>query len=132
MVLVTRYSCSACIVSAALAACLGLAASVDDRSGAFIGYSETDSYGHCQDKLPNCEKDASLNKCLTDPFTMRRFCPVSCAVEPCVNTGSVLVSICSHRRLSLFARGLVTDGTAGIMLQPGRQVLSYILGNSRF
>jgi hypothetical protein len=33
-----------------------------------------------------------MNKCLTDPFRMRRLCPVSCLVEPCVSQGSVLVS----------------------------------------
>eukprot|EP00879_Flechtneria_rotunda_P016525 GHRR01017294.1.p1 GENE.GHRR01017294.1~~GHRR01017294.1.p1 ORF type:complete len:503 (+),score=147.23 GHRR01017294.1:667-2175(+) len=65
------------------------AVALQDRSGAFIGYIEA-GYGHCQDRLPSCEKDSSLNKCLTDPYNMRRFCPVSCSVAPCVHTGSVL------------------------------------------
>jgi hypothetical protein len=66
-----------------------------DRSGAFIGYAEQEGYGSCADKLPSCERDASFNLCLTDPYRMRRLCPRSCLVEPCVSSGSVLVRVCA-------------------------------------
>jgi hypothetical protein len=64
-----------------------------DRTGAFIGYSEADipGYGRCTNKLEDCEQQAAMNRCLTDPYRMRRLCPVSCLVEPCVSQGSVLV-----------------------------------------
>lgn len=87
---------AAALLALALVGCLQSAqqsTAVADRSGAFIGYSEElQQYGHCQDKLPSCEKDASLNKCLTHPYSMRLYCPVSCAVRPCVTTGTALVS----------------------------------------
>jgi hypothetical protein len=77
-----------------LLATSSLCSAVRDRTGAFIGYSEAvvPGYGMCSNKMDNCEHEAAMNKCLTDPFRMRRLCPVSCLVEPCVSQGSVLVS----------------------------------------
>jgi hypothetical protein len=82
-----------------------LALSIRDRSGAFIGYSEGHGYAQCHDKLRGCEKDASMNKCLLDPYKMRRFCPVSCSVSPCVNTGTVLVS-CTAKQQQMLSKGV--------------------------
>jgi hypothetical protein len=90
---------STCCNSAWLLAYLLLASSsicsaVRDRTGAFIGYSEKaiSGYGRCINKMVNCEQEAAMNRCLTDPYRMRRLCPVSCLVEPCVSRGTVLVS----------------------------------------
>jgi hypothetical protein len=65
-----------------------------DRGGAFVGYSEhstTSGYGMCNDRTEACQADAGMNKCLTDPYNMRRSCPVSCLLEPCIETGTALV-----------------------------------------
>lgn len=72
-----------------------IASAVRDRSGLFIGYSEAaiPGYGRCTNKDSDCEQQASMNRCLTDPYRMRHLCPVSCLVEPCVSQGSVLVSL---------------------------------------
>lgn len=96
-------SSSSCNCSAAaqlLAVLLLLAAgsrtcsAVRDRSRAFIGYSEAVplGYGQCTNKMDNCEQEAAMNRCLTDPYRMRRLCPQSCLVEPCVSQGSIVVS----------------------------------------
>eukprot|EP00878_Enallax_costatus_P038896 GHUV01044385.1.p1 GENE.GHUV01044385.1~~GHUV01044385.1.p1 ORF type:complete len:396 (+),score=75.04 GHUV01044385.1:591-1778(+) len=112
---VTRRSHSLCLAITTAAALITIATAVQDRSGAFIGYSEAalQQYGHCQDKLPNCEKDASMNKCLTDPFNMRKFCPVSCAVEPCVYTGTVLSKFVFKGHASAKGTGIYARGLAG-------------------
>jgi hypothetical protein len=69
---------------------------VRDRTGAFIGYSEAaiPGYGKCTNKLEHCEQDAAMNRCLVDPYRMRRMCPVSCLVEPCVSQGDIQVGFC--------------------------------------
>lgn len=72
-----------------------------ERSTAFIGYAEADAGaasrdavaavpphgGVCRDRRESCEGDASSNGCLTNPYVMRRMCPMSCAVEPCISSG---------------------------------------------
>lgn len=73
-----------------------------ERSTAFIGYAEADAGaasrdavaavpphgGVCRDRRESCEGDASSNGCLTNPYVMRRMCPISCAVEPCISSGT--------------------------------------------
>lgn len=85
---------SACLLALLLLAGSSGCSAVRDRTGAFIGYSEAaiPGYGQCTNKMENCEQEAAMNKCLTDPYRMRRLCPRSCLVEPCVSQGSILVS----------------------------------------
>lgn len=79
-----------------------------ERSTAFIGYSEAGAgaggldgaaggaagalgaapFGPCRDRRESCEGDASSDGCLVNPYIMRRMCPISCAVEPCVSSGA--------------------------------------------
>jgi hypothetical protein len=81
-----------------------------ERSTAFIGYAEDAPRGGaaatgalrngggpdaplpglllCRDRRETCEVDASSDQCLVNPYSMRRMCPISCAVEGCVHTGS--------------------------------------------
>jgi hypothetical protein len=78
-----------------------------ERSTAFIGYAEDGPRGAssapgaaagsaptaaglllCRDRRETCEGDASSDQCLTNPYYMRRMCPISCAVQGCVDTGS--------------------------------------------
>eukprot|EP00882_Tetradesmus_deserticola_P032150 GHRQ01036385.1.p1 GENE.GHRQ01036385.1~~GHRQ01036385.1.p1 ORF type:complete len:152 (+),score=18.24 GHRQ01036385.1:207-662(+) len=94
-----------------------IALGVQDRSAAFIGYTEKAGYGHCQDKHRTCEHDASVNKCLTNPYNMRRFCPFSCNVEPCTNPGTFLDKFvfkghASKRGTELYANSLL--GSVGV------------------
>lgn len=100
-----------------IVACCSLVCGVHDRSAAFIGYTEKAGYGHCQDKHRTCEHDASVNKCLTDPYNMRRVCPFSCNVEPCTNPGTYLEKFvfkghASKRGTELYAGSLL--GSVGI------------------
>lgn len=90
------------------------ASSSQDRSSAFIGYTEAQGqiptgYGRCLNQLDNCEQAAAMNGCLTDPFRLRRLCPISCLVEPCVNQGTVLVSA-DHVAVVLAAVACVRRG----------------------
>jgi hypothetical protein len=78
-----------------LLALAGLSAALDprERSAAFIGWNEgTDApdarLAACRDRRESCEADASSNQCLTNPYVMRRVCPISCNVAPCAATGT--------------------------------------------
>lgn len=59
-----------------------------NRGDAFIGYKEHNEL-KCKDFHPDCVARAAKSHCLTDPFHMRRFCPLSCVVEPCGFQGTV-------------------------------------------
>jgi hypothetical protein len=87
----------------------GSYALIEDRATAFIGYNE--DLSHCKDQLPDCEESASLNKCITDPHVMRALCPLSCGLEPCVSSGTLLVSngTCSCST-SACSRSCLADG----------------------
>jgi hypothetical protein len=79
--------------SAALAALLALlgclhASAAANRGEAFIGYREKNEI-KCKNFYDDCDARASKSQCLTDPFAMRKFCPVSCVVEPCGFQGTV-------------------------------------------
>lgn len=97
MVAAQQTNCSGCsrvlLLLFLLLAGSHICCAVRDRNGAFIGYSEAaiPGYGQCLNKREDCEQQASMNMCLTDPYKMRRLCPISCLVEPCVSQGSVLV-----------------------------------------
>ncbi|GIL60268.1 hypothetical protein Vafri_14898 [Volvox africanus] len=60
-----------------------------NREEAFIGYSERSL--ECQDRLDRCRDRARHDGCLTDPYNMRTFCPISCVVSKCMSTGTLKV-----------------------------------------
>lgn len=61
-----------------------------DRENAFIGYQEV-MHGNCRDNSLECGREAAINSCLTNPYLMRKACPISCNVEPCASSGTALV-----------------------------------------
>ncbi len=58
------------------------------RTDAFIGYTEQAT---CRDRLPNCKEKAKQGACLQDPYAVRTFCPLSCAVTKCLASGTLRV-----------------------------------------
>lgn len=70
----------------------GLASALASRKDAFIGYRE--QIMACADTLPTCLKKARANHCLSDPWIMRRFCPLACNVDRCTAPGATQVTTC--------------------------------------
>lgn len=80
-----------------------------------------------------------MNRCLTDPYRMRRLCPISCLVEPCVSRGTILVSsqgpaagigsCCSTPVSGLFARW--TSLTWLVQMQQGACITPHDLVHHR-
>lgn len=62
-------------------------AEVEDRGDAFIGYNEKPV--GCTDVFADCKSRATVNDCIHDPYLMRQFCPVACAVSRCTFQGTM-------------------------------------------
>lgn len=75
-----------------LGVCYARGEALSNREDAFIGYSERAV--ECQDRLDNCKLKALNDGCLKDPYNMRTFCPVACAVPKCHARGSLKVLAC--------------------------------------
>ncbi|GLC52659.1 hypothetical protein PLESTB_000654400 [Pleodorina starrii] len=76
------------LLTAAVIAYLFDSVAGNNRDDAFIGYSER---LECLDRLDHCGDRARHARCLTDPYNMRTFCPISCAVSKCMSTGTLKV-----------------------------------------
>ena len=61
-----------------------------NRNDAFIGYTERTKA--CTDQLDDCRQKSHHDGCLLDPYTMRESCPISCALDRCLLSGTLRVS----------------------------------------
>ncbi len=94
---------------AAMLAVWGLASPTvqANRNDAFIGYTERIT--GCTDQLDDCRQKSHHDGCLLEPYTMRESCPISCAVDRCLLSGTVRV-----RRRHVARRSRVAQAKSGL------------------
>lgn len=60
-----------------------------NRNDAFIGYTER--IQACTDQLDDCRQKSHHDGCLLDSYNMRELCPISCALDRCLLSGTLRV-----------------------------------------